>query len=171
MDPNDSNTKYQLYDFIRFNNNFFSNNDNNPINEEYVGLILQKYFKYNSEEGRYIQYYDILFEKELWRLEVDDVDANNKTEKITRDSTKRDFLKTLKNRRMMVTHLLKKFGIKASNIGRVTRKKVTNTDKTTRKTSRKSKRKTQKESATNIIVRKTRSKTRRIPYALRSKNR
>ena len=103
-------TKYQIYDFILLDANYFKNFETQePIQDTFIGIIMQNYDKFDKDSGTYKNYYDILFEDEMWRLETDSVDAKSK--KLVNPVQKARFVAKLKNDGKLISNILKELGI------------------------------------------------------------
>lgn len=107
-----SDTKYKMYDFIIFDANYFNNFDTQePIQDEFIGIVLQNYDKFDKETETYKNYYDILFEDELWRLESDSVDKKSK--ELSNPVRKKQFIAKIKNERKLISKVIKELGLKS----------------------------------------------------------
>ncbi len=111
-DSQEPQTKYKMYDFIVFDANYFNNFDTQqPIQDEFIGIVLQNYDKFDKETETYKNYYDILFEDELWRLESDSVDKKSK--ELSNPVRKKQFIAKIKNERKLISKVIKELGLKS----------------------------------------------------------
>ena len=116
-------TKYKMYDFILFNKNYFKDFETEqPIQDEFIGIILQNYDKFDKQTEKYTNYYDVLFEDELWRLETDSVDKNS--EPLVDVKKKKKFVSKLKNERNLISKVIKELGLN-TEITRMTTRSTT----------------------------------------------
>ena len=105
-----SDVKYEMYDFIVLEPNYFTDfKTNAPIQKEYIAIVMQNYYKFDKESEEYKHYYDILFEDEMWRLETASVDAKSK--KLVNPVQKAKFVAKLKNENKLISNILKELGI------------------------------------------------------------
>ncbi len=101
---------YDMYDFIVFDKNFFSDfTTKAPDQTEYNAIVLQNYYKYDKTTEKFLHYYDILFEDELWYLETEKVDKNSK--KIDNPVQKKLFIKSVKDKKNLISKLIKDLGL------------------------------------------------------------
>lgn len=123
-------TKYKIYDFISFKPNFFINDDTDKgINERFDAIVVNIYYDYDKDTDKYLQFYDVLFENELWKLDTKKVDENS--DKIQSIVKKRIFVAGVKYKRNLITKVIKELGLteelKAQQPKRITRKRVVQT--------------------------------------------
>lgn len=140
-------TKYRMYDFVKFDENYFKDFETNePIQDEFIGIIMQNYDKFDKETEQYKNYYDVLFEDEMWRLESDSVEQNSK--EFSNPVKKKKFVARLKNERKLISKVMKELGLK-TKLTRIQTRSITRKSKpkpkskvkatATRKSPRKSK--------------------------------
>lgn len=121
-------TKYKNYDIIKFKPNYFTNmNSDEPIDESYMAIILNNYYRFDPGTEKYIRYYDVLFESELWRLEVSEVDNENNATKVNDVNQQKKFVKNVKYKRNVISHVIHRLGVaqerRMPSSGQTTRKK------------------------------------------------
>ena len=105
-------TKYKMYDFIIFDANYFKDFETEePIQAEFIGIVLQNYDKFDKETETYKNYYDVLFEDELWRLESESVDKKSK--ELANPVRKKRFIAKIKNERKLISKVIKELGLKS----------------------------------------------------------
>ena len=112
---------YKAYDFIEFNPNYFTDESGNKIDTPFLCIVLQKYIKYDNATSKYIEFYDLLFEKELWNLEVNGVNEN--TSLVTNATKKKEFLSKVVYKKNLLRHLYTELDVDY-NVQRVTQKRV-----------------------------------------------
>ena len=60
-----------MYDFIIFDANYFKDFETEePIQAEFIGIVLQNYDKFDKETETYKNYYDVLFEDDYGVLNL-----------------------------------------------------------------------------------------------------
>ena len=101
-------TKYKNYDIIKFKPNYFNDvsHGKEPIDKEFYAIILNDYYRYNNDVKKYIRYYDVLFESELWRLEVESVDNENNAVLVNDKKEQKDFVSKIKYKRNVISHVI-----------------------------------------------------------------
>ena len=132
--PQRSQTKYDVYDQIRFKKNYFTNEDTKEkIDQEFDGIIVKIYTDVVNRKTSMI--YDVLFESEEWRLEAESVDQNSK--KVS-SRNRKEFLSKIRGPlRAKARFIEEKLGY-AISVPRITRKQspVKKVKKGTRKSKR-----------------------------------
>jgi hypothetical protein len=125
------NTAYNEYTLIKFNPNFFTNEETNEkINETYTGLITKKYVYFFDKE--YTMFYDVLFESQEWRLKASAVDDNSRV--VRGNDAKIIFLESVKgNLSIKAKYILDKLGLKEKRQNRRTRTSNRSKTRKTRK--------------------------------------
>jgi hypothetical protein len=104
---NDS--KYNIYDFIEFKSGYFKDTDNRPIRNKFMGFIVQKYHKFDDEKQEVLMFYDILFEDELWRLDVKDVDDNSS--KVNSKTKQKSFIDKCNYKKNLLHKVMRELGM------------------------------------------------------------
>ena len=135
-------TKYKNYDIVQFRPNYFRNmNTNEPIDESYMAIILNNYFRFDTGAKKYLRYYDVLFESELWRLEVKEVDNTNNAKLVTNENEQKEFVKNIKYKRNVISHVIRRLGVAqesrmSASSEQTRKKKKTTSVQTTRRSVR-----------------------------------
>jgi hypothetical protein len=144
-------TKYKMYDFIIFDANYFKDFETKePIQAEFIGIVLQNYDKFDKETETYKNYYDILFEDELWRLESDSVDEKSK--ELANPVRKKQFIAKIKNERKLISKVIKDLGLK-SDLKTIPMKSNTTKKKNKKKPPAKATRKSPRKQNTTMTLR------------------
>lgn len=96
---------YPPYTFIKFRSDYFKE-DGKPMKEEFPCIVLQKYMRFDEKSNSYELFYDLLFEKVMWRLKVTGEDGVNENSIIMdSDEEKRNFLEKVTYKKNLLTHL------------------------------------------------------------------
>ena len=133
-------TKYKVFDFIKFHINYFYDEDTKKyLKERYIGIIVEIYNQTDEESGKNMQFYDILFENEIWKLDTSSVDKHS--DKVIVEKEKKSFINKVTKNRNLISKVIKELGMEV----------------------RKEKIKTKK-----VVVRKTKRSTRSRPLVTRS---
>ena len=123
-------TKYDMYDFIVFNKNYFRDFETKaPDQTEYNAIVLQNYYKFNKNTEKYEHYYDIMFEDELWYLETESVEKNS--QKIDNPVQKKLFIRSVQGRNNLMSKLINDLGL-TSDLQSIRRTSGNNTVKARR---------------------------------------
>ena len=72
---------YPPYTFIKFRSGYFKE-DGKPMKEEFPCIVLQKYMRFDENSNNYELFYDLLFEKVMWRLKVTGEEGVNENSRI-----------------------------------------------------------------------------------------
>lgn len=112
---------YNLYDFVKFNKNYFKKDDKSDPTQ-YIGVVLQKKWNYarnnDTKEMEYEYQYEILFENgELWEFNTKQVDDNS-TSYVTKRGIEK-FLRESNLKKNAIYHLYERYGIPRPDVGAV----------------------------------------------------
>jgi hypothetical protein len=137
--PKKVKTKYKKGDFIQINKGYFTDDETKkPLNERYVALVLKDAYQDFDEESKdFDQFYELLFQHELWFLNSKSVDQNS-VKLCNNKGAIMGFLATVTIYRNRLSSYLQEYGLPTSEVRNGTRKVVNQTpSKKTRKRFRK----------------------------------
>ena len=109
-----SQTKYEMYELIQFDANYFINDETKEtIDEEFTALILKSYVFFFNDQ--YQMFYDVMFESEEWRLLASSVDDHSSS--IGDNDAKRIFLESVRGPlSVKANYVLDKLGLKRGKV-------------------------------------------------------